>query len=224
MERFQVEFARLIRSMQSRTWQQLAVGFGLYLLPVVLFAKLASEVREQETLSFDEAVLRGVHSLASPMLDSLMPIITNLGYTWTIVGALFVIMLLCLRQQRYKKAMIALIGIGGSAAVNLILKALFQRDRPDLWQRLVTENSHSFPSGHAMASASLAMVIVVLLWPTKCRMLAIWAGLTYVLFIGFTRLYLGVHYPTDIIAGWLMASSWVIITAAIINRLPYFSK
>lgn len=210
----------LLKSISPKTWRMLGAGLLLYLLPILLFAKLADEVGEHETLAFDEAVLRGVHELANPALDTVMRYATNLGYTWAIAAGTIIIVWLCLRQGKYRQALFALAGIGGSAFINLILKALFQRDRPQLWERLVTENSYSFPSGHAMASASLAMVIVVLLWPTKWRLTAIIGGIIYMVFIAFTRLYLGVHYPTDIIAGWLVTALWIVIAAAVIKNYP----
>ncbi len=211
---------RMIRSLTMTSWQRLLIGFILYILPIILFAKLASEVREQETLPFDNAVLEVVHHLATPQLDSIIPLITQLGFTWAIAIMLLVIMWLCVRRRRYREAVLAVISVGGSALINLVLKVLFQRDRPDLWQRLVTENSHSFPSGHAMASASITILCIVILWNTKWRNWALFGGAAYMVVIGFTRLYLGVHYPTDILAGWLVTSAWVVIAALAIRKFP----
>lgn len=208
----------MVRSLTTTSWQRLLIGFILYILPIILFAKLASEVREQETLPFDNAVLEAVHHLATPQLDSIIPLITQLGFTWAIAAALLVIVWLCVRHGRYRDAVLAVVSVGGSALINLILKALFQRDRPDLWQRLVTENSHSFPSGHAMASASITILCIVIVWNTKWRVWALIGGAIYMVMIAFTRLYLGVHYPTDIMAGWLVTAAWVVIAAFVVRK------
>lgn len=224
MRRITDELREVLHALSHKSWQQLALYFGLYALPLIVFVKLADEVRERETLPFDVAVLESVHRLSAPGLDTVVTSVTDFGYVWWVGGITLVVCAALIYWRRYRDAAIVLVGVAGSAVLNLILKALFQRDRPELWARLVTENSHSFPSGHAMASMSLAAVIIVVLWPTRWRWLAVSGGALYVLVIGFTRLYLGVHYPTDIVAGWVMAAAWVVIVAAVVRRWQIHKK
>jgi undecaprenyl-diphosphatase len=132
-----------------------------------------------------------------------------------LAGGLTVI--LWLKRRRYAALALAA-GVGGAAAMNLVLKYLFERTRPDLWTRLVHETSFSFPSGHAMASSALAFSLIVIFWRTRWRWWIIAAGVLYMVTIGFTRLYLGVHYPTDIIGGWVVSMGWVAIVAAVISE------
>ena len=219
MQKMRVEVVRIIRSVKPETWKLLVLGFVAFALPVILFVELADEVIERETIMIDEAILRGINTYESPALDNFVIGATDLGYVWWVGFMTIVLLLTCVKYKHYVSALIALTGVAGSALINLVLKAIFQRDRPELWERLVTENSFSFPSGHAMASASLAAVIVVLLWPTKWRWVAVAGGLLYMIFIGFTRIYLGVHYPTDVVAGWLVAIAWVGLSTIIIKRI-----
>ncbi len=210
---------RVIRSVHADTWKLLVVAFVLFVVPTVLFVELADEVLEQETIILDEAVLRAINRHQSPVLDSIVTATTDLGYVWWVGLIAIIAITVSVKYKQFVSALIVVIGIGGSALINLLLKGIFQRDRPELWERLVTENSFSFPSGHAMASASLAAVIIVLLWPTRWRWYALSGGVCYMLYIGFTRVYLGVHYPTDVVAGWLVAIAWVALCTIIIKRI-----
>ena len=193
----------------KHTLYRLALAFAVLIVPVMLFVELAEEVHEGEVLGLDEAVLRGVNGFASPTLDILAVVVTQFG------GLLGVVVLTAgaaaLLWGRGKRRMAALLatGVAGAGALNLILKAVFQRDRPELWERLVTENSYSFPSGHAMASSALAFSIMVVCWPTRWRWVGVAAGIAYMAVIGLTRLYLGVHYPSDVLAGWMVSAAWI---------------
>lgn len=218
IEKLWEELVALTHVLSRQTWKKIIGFFVLYVLPVVLFVGLADEVRDRDTLVFDEMILQAIHDFASHGLDNFALTVTDLGYTWWVGGLTVAGVLLLVYRHRLRDAAILVVGVTGSAIINLILKALFQRDRPELWERLVVENSFSFPSGHAMASCSLAVAAMVILWPTKWRWLSIMIGGIYMAVIGWTRMYLGVHYPSDIAAGWLIAFIWVMIAAAIIRR------
>ena len=118
---------------------------------------------------------------------------------------------------------VVLIGLGGAALLNIILKLLFERVRPDLWEQLVVETSFSFPSGHSMASAALAGVIIYFIIRSRLKVwlksTAIAAAVIYVALVGFSRLYLGVHYPTDVVGGWLVTSLWLLVTIPVIEKI-----
>jgi membrane-associated phospholipid phosphatase len=78
-----------------------------------------------------------------------------------------------------------------------------------LWQQIVIEKGYSFPSGHAMISCALAITIMILCWPTRWRRLAIIGGTIYFILVGISRLYLGVHYPSDVLGGWCVSIAWL---------------
>lgn len=207
----------LLHIFSSRTWRQLIVAFGLFLLPAYAFVELADEVRDKETLVFDEAVLRAVNSVSTPLLDAVAVGATQLG---GVLGVLVItaglVALLVSRKMLLKAALLA-VGVGGGAVLNVLLKSIFQRDRPQLWERLVTENSYSFPSGHAMASSALALSLIVIFWPTRWRWLVVTLAGLYMVVIGLTRLYLGVHYPTDVLAGWMVSGAWVALMVLVVK-------
>lgn len=192
--------------------------FVLFVLPVVLFVNLADEVLEHETLPFDEAVLHAIHGMSHTAFDPVVIALTNIGGPLgaTIVTAVIALLLLAAKQRR--KFLLVVGSVGGATLLNLVLKAVFQRDRPQLWERLVTENSYSFPSGHAMASSALALALIVAFWHTKWRWWVTAGALLYMTGIAFTRMYLGVHYPTDIAAGWLVSAAWVALVSAYVLK------
>lgn len=201
----------------TQTLQRLGVAFALFFIPVYLFVELADEVRERDTLPFDETVLRAVNSVASPLLDAMAVAITQLGGVIGVLAITAGAVLILWGRGLHKKALLLLIGVGGGVILNVLLKAIFQRDRPQLWERIVTENSYSFPSGHAMASSALALSLIVLFWPTKWRWLVVIIASLYMIVIALTRLYLGVHYPTDILAGWMVSGAWVALVMSIVS-------
>jgi len=81
----------------------------------------------------------------------------------------------------------------------------------------VHEAGYSFPSGHAMASAALGLALAVALWNSRWRWWGLVFAVVYIAFVGYSRLYLGVHYPTDILAGWLVSGVWVLAIALLIR-------
>lgn len=197
-------------------WRRLTAAFVVVAVAVLLFVRLADKVGGGGTLAYDEAVLRFVNKFASPELDMVSVGLTQLGgYTGAAVLAAGAGALLWLRNRR-SMALFVAVGVGGAIVLNGLLKAVFQRDRPELWERLVTENSYSFPSGHAMASGALALSLIVVLWPTRWRWAGLLVGSVYMLGIGLTRMYLGVHYPTDIVAGWMASAAWVAAVACVV--------
>ena len=89
-----------------------------------------------------------------------------------------------------------------------IAKIFFGRVRPALWTSILPETTFSFPSGHSMISASLAFALVVLLWRTRWRYPALICAVPAVFLVGLSRLYLGVHYPSDVLGGWCAGLIW----------------
>ena len=202
--------------LEKRSQNKSLVLIGIILILIAaligLFLKISNEIFEDETLAFDIAILKYIHQFHTPFLDSFFLTITHCGGVLivTVVTTLIVAVLLYLRYTI--AAVFVAVSVGGAAAINQIMKLLFERMRPDLWQQLVTEPNFSFPSGHAMGSSALALVVVGLLFyysKSYWRYVALVIGMIYVVLIGVSRLYLGVHYPTDIVGGWLATAAWV---------------
>ena len=113
------------------------------------------------------------------------------------------------RLRQRAQAVFALYALGGAVLLNALMKLVFHRPRPELWPRTVIENGASFPSGHSMFAAALWSVAALLLWRTRWRWPALGLGVAYCLLMGSSRLVLGVHYPTDVLAGLLTGLAWV---------------
>jgi undecaprenyl-diphosphatase len=180
-----------------------------------LFVDVAHEVRDNETLPLDRHVLLSIREHASPILDSVLGTATLFGGALAIVLLTAVATALIWKYVGKRHALTVLSSVVGAVTLNLILKQLFGRDRPSLWQTLVTEHGFSFPSGHAMASSALGFSLIIALWNTRFRYVTACLAAIYVLVIGFSRLYLGVHYPTDVLAGWLLSGAWVVLVTYI---------
>lgn len=194
------------------------IAFGVFAALMLAFVKLALEVTEPQAPRFDQPILLAIHSHASPFLDQLVPILTELGGPIVVAITTITLVAIYMRRGQFLRAMIIFGGVVGGIGLNLLLKTCFERPRPMLWTRLVSEGNFSFPSGHAMTSMALAASIIAAVWYTRWRIHAIVAGAVYVVMIGLTRMYLGVHYPTDIFGGWAVGAAWVIVVVLVVRR------
>lgn len=209
--RFAVDFLR------SRLLRLVLLFVGL-LLPLWGFAELADEVGEHEPFPFDEPILRFAESLHGDMLDRAFVFVSDIGYAHGVVPFDILLIATLAWRARAREGLFAGIAIVGSALLNLATKQIFARDRPSLWTSISPETTFSFPSGHAMGSATLAWVLLLLAWHTRWRWpVAIFVA-AFAVSVGFSRIYLGVHYPSDILAGWAAASAWAVSAYLLVFR------
>lgn len=194
------------------------VASAVFWLPILLFLFLADLVHANPTLPGDVAVLQYIRHFSNPFLDTFFLSLTMLAGALFVVGFTSFVCAYLYKRGHPRFALFLLFSAAGTTIVNIIIKLLFQRSRPSLWQTIVVENGYSFPSGHAMISSALALSIVLLCWHTRYRLVSIIFGLLYVVLIGLSRLYLGVHYPTDVLAGWCVSVLWVTILYYIFGR------
>jgi undecaprenyl-diphosphatase len=204
-------------------WELTLLVTALVILGLVLvITKLASEVLEGETLKFDRAILIGLRNpadLSRPkgprwMLSAALDI-TALGSATVLGLAVFSVAGFLVLQGLWRRALIVIGASLGGWFLNGALKQLFQRARPDVVPHLREAMSLSFPSGHALQSAAVYLTLGVLMMRFAHRRLTkiycmVVAGLATVL-VGLSRVYIGVHYPTDVIAGWLIGLSWALL-------------
>lgn len=195
---------------------RLAASFAITLIMAAVFAVLARDVHQGDTLAFDQSVLRSINEHSSDGLNAFFLIVTEFGGVTAVTIVSIVLFCYLLYKNKRYGALLVAAGVGGAAAINYLAKITFERTRPDLWQQLITETTYSFPSGHSAGSSALAVCVVALLWRTKWRIPAVCIASVYIIVIGFSRMYLGVHYMTDVIAGWIVGITWVLIVASLI--------
>lgn len=183
----------------------------LVVLPAAwLFLELADEVHEGEPLPFDVPILLFAQGMAGEGLDQVFLFFSAIGYQYGVVPFDIALVAALAWWRRWREALFATVGLGGSALLNIGGKQAFARDRPSLWESIAPESTYSFPSGHAMGSMTLAMVVILLAWPTRLRWWVVASMAVFVPMVGLSRVYLGVHYPSDILAGWAVALIWVL--------------
>jgi membrane-associated phospholipid phosphatase len=199
---------RTLRALAARRWE-LAELFGGILLPLLAFGGIGEEVWEREGFGWDAPVLWAVHRHATPALDTAMIRITDLGGPLPMAALAALALAFLLARRQFGNALFVSLAVGGAAVLNFLAKALFQRSRPSLWPAPLPESDYGFPSGHAMGSLAVIVTLAILLWPTRWRWPAILLGLPFVLAVGLSRIELGVHYPSDVLAGWCAALAWV---------------
>jgi undecaprenyl-diphosphatase len=192
------------------------------------FAKLASLVRKGYTQPFDEAVLRWMERHQTAWLEHLMVEITMLG-TWIVVLAIVSIAGLFLWLSRHKySATLLLVATAGGIILDNILKVGFSRPRPRIFEWGTTVSSYSFPSGHAMSATVVYVTVAYLaarLQKTHAARLAtlVVAGVI-IAAICFSRLYLGVHYPSDVMAGVVLGLAWAAFCMATLEAIQRFGR
>lgn len=209
-----------------------ARAFGLasaLLAVVVLFLATASLVTSGGAQAFDEAFVRAMRTEADPAISAGPAWLTPLAHAATELGGTPLLTLATLilagwfaMRREWRFLAILLAAALGETLLSSVLKDLFDRPRPDVVPHLVHVSSESFPSGHASSAAAIFLTIAALVAARmQTRALRIYvfaaAGLLALL-VGASRVYLGVHYPTDIIGGWSLGAAWAAIVWAAARR------
>lgn len=185
----------------------------------LLFVLLAGEVLHGDTTTFDRAILMATRDLANPSQPFGSPTVQNVARDITALGGValltfitlaVVVYLLLIGKQRV--ALYVIVAIGGGAIISYVLKTAINRPRPELFQHLAYVTTASFPSGHSMLSATTYLTLGALLanLQNNRRLKAYLIGLAIFITIavGLSRIYLAVHWPTDVLAGWMAGAAW----------------
>lgn len=186
------------------------------------FLELADEVAEGGTRALDERVIRAFRHTDDPA-QAIGPVwvqeavrdITALGSETILALFIFAVMGFVAIRRQYGALCFLVVSTGGGALLSYLLKQLFERPRPGLVPHLVRVGGTSFPSGHSLASAvvylTLGALLARLVKPMKLKLYVIGVALFLSFLVGISRTYLGVHYLTDVVAGWTVGLIWAII-------------
>ena len=189
--------------------------------PLLVFGLLAEDVASRESFRFDAPLLLWLHAHSSPLFDSLMLALTWLGGVRLLAFSVLVMGVLAWRKPRVG-ALFLLVSMVGTSLLNISMKVAFQRVRPNLWLSLTPEHDYGFPSGHSMLSCTFMLAMLVLVWQSDAsstlKRNVTFLGLVFVAGVGLSRLYLGVHYPSDVLAGWSLSFAWVALLQGIFAR------
>jgi len=200
----------------AAVWLAVTLAFSVFV--VWAFAGLTEEILEGDSRRFDRAVLLWIHTHFPAWLGGPMRLVTALGYYDVVLPLLAAAILFFYLKGWRLSATLLLISTAGSIVLTTVLKAVFQRSRPEVFDSGYTASFYSFPSGHATVAVGFyGMLTILIAYRLKgvARWAVVAAGVLLVLLIGFSRLYLGVHYPTDILAGYLAAPLWVVSVGAV---------
>ena len=217
-------FARVLAVLRAngRRWPGLYALLGLTVsgLLMALFVHLTQEtIFHNETDLLDRAVIWLVHQFATPSADKIMIAVTALG-SGAVYAAFAPLALGGLLWRGLRREAISLaICLGGAALLNFLLKNLFERARPDMF-KIISVTGYSFPSGHAMVSLCFYGMLAYLLCrhlPRLATQLLVY-GLTVVLVtaVGFSRIYLSVHYPSDVLGGYIAGGTWLLFCVSLL--------
>jgi undecaprenyl-diphosphatase len=207
----------------SWNWAEFRILFAIALIAGTAFGilQLGSEISAGETRAFDEAILlafRNPADHADPIgpwwLEVMMKDVTSLGSTVVLTFITLTAIGYLLIERKFAAALFVFVAIGGGSLLSTLLKIGFERPRPDLVAHAAEVYTASFPSGHALMSAVTYLTLGALLarLQQRRRLKLYFLGVAVFLtaIIGVSRVYLGVHWPTDVLAGWCVGAAWAL--------------
>lgn len=202
--------ARLRRSLPLRTLVLLACAIAA----TVVFVEVADEVIDGNADRLDQTIALAIHRIDTPLLDRVMFFVTWCGAGVTLACVVGIVATWCLQLGRRRLAFVLTANALAAWGLNVLLKHLFARARPDLFDEITRPASYSFPSGHSMESMAVygAVAAVVASAHPRSRPFVIPAAALLIVAIGFSRVYLGVHWPFDVIAGFAAGIPFVAVT------------
>jgi undecaprenyl-diphosphatase len=211
-----------LRSPHTRWLAVIPVSLALGIASLLLFTWLAQEMLASRIQQFDITVRSNIHQHATPLLTTIMSFVTNLG-DWPVMmfGTIGLLLLFWYRGAR-DYIQLTLIAMTGAGILDGTLKLAFHRLRPDPFFG-VRPNTYSFPSGHALTSLcfyGLVAGMLSLRLEKTWQQIAVWTvAAALIATIGFSRIYLGVHWPSDVLAGYAAAIMWMSAIRQLAHKL-----
>jgi len=220
-----------VRWLTAQEAAVLLAALGI-VLSLTVFAKTAGEMREGDLREFDDGVLRMLRSPDDPSV----PIgpawlvqaaidVTALGGTTVLALFLVIVLGYLALEHRHDAIVLVVVATAGGGLLGEGLKWWFARKRPAIVPHLVNVGSASFPSGHSMlalvAYLTLCALLARFIQRRRTRMYCVVVSLVLALLVGLSRVYLGVHYPTDVLAGWSAGLAWALFCWLVARYLQY---
>jgi membrane-associated phospholipid phosphatase len=186
---------------------------GIILGLLAVFVELSADIWFKEGLPWDTSIIMAIHSIHQPWLDMVMLAVTSTGGSLLFFSVAAIATWLFLKQRVFDMLTI-LISYGGAGVISDLLKLVFARPRPDLFPPVVTASGYSFPSGHTASAIAVYGLLAIFLWRQERYVLAAFSGF-WVTAVGFSRIYLGVHYPSDVLGALAVGALWVFAVFAL---------
>lgn len=207
----------------STTWASvIPVSLGLAIASLLLFSWLADEIIRKGTDRFDNSIRSLIHQAASPWLTGVMRFVTNLGDWQVILTATLCLIAIFLYRRDWDHMRLLLITMSGAGILDGVLKSAFHRARPDPFFG-AKPATYSFPSGHALISLCFYGLVAGLLslsLKKPWQRMVVWSAAGFLIaLIGLSRIYLGVHWPSDVLAGYAAALIWMGAVRAMALRI-----
>ena len=197
----------------------------LFILCIILFLTFAEDIFTKEIIQCDVIGYKFVSNyIISDKLTPIIKIVTNFGGA-IILGLITILILILIKNKNI--GLSVLINLCSVTVLNLVLKSILQRPRPNEY-RIINETGYSFPSGHSMISMAFYGFIIYLIYKNIKNKYLKWISIILlsilILMIGFSRIYLGVHYVSDVLAGFLFSISYLIVYIKIINKCLFIEE
>lgn len=181
------------------------------------FTKQAENVVDGDADRYDYAIMEGVHKIDNAAMTRTMQAVTQLGSHWAIGTAAGLTAIMMWHRGRKHDAWTVIVSTGGAMAINTILKNIFRRRRPvELARKIKLPQSHSFPSGHSLLSAATYPIVahhLVERTSLPVQALAHTLAGMIIISVGFSRVYFGVHFPSDVLGGFAAGFGWLGLTS-----------
>lgn len=216
----------MLNTATQKNYKLVSMILFIFFMFLIAFIFIASEIQIHALVQFDNFIISVVQSQISPLLTGIMKVFTFLGSVKWIGTVVLISALWLFIKKKWSLGWFILLSSGMGSVFNIILKNFFKRQRPDI-HRLISETGYSFPSGHSMGSFIFyGALLYMIIHYTRNKRRQTLAGIIIALlifFIGLSRIYLGVHYPSDIIGGYTAGGAWLII-CVMIYRYYEFRK
>ncbi len=190
-----------------------------FIVPIGLFGWLAKSVHARRELVWDAVILRFLQSFAVPWLDWIMRHLARSGRIENVVVLAVLGVLILKRERRLRDLCFLWLALVGAVIGNLLIRTVVVRVHLASWETWAPTFDFGFPSSQAADTFAIAFAAAILAWSTRFRWWIVLPGMLYVLANGVSRIYLGLHYPSDILAGWALSLTWIMAVGLIRGSL-----